>query len=54
MRLLLACQDREGGNPPPRAVVAFPQRAYSDDTRFQLTALGEAYLDALQAQTPAA
>ena len=52
VRLLQACETREGGSPPP-ALLAFPTRYYSDSDRFELTPLGEAVLEAT-APTPAA
>ena len=51
--LLQACEAREERTPPP-APIPFPARVYSDADRFELTAKGEAYLDGLQAPTPAA
>ena len=52
VRLLQACEAREGGSPPP-APLALPTRYYADSDRFELTPLGEAVLEAT-APTPVA
>jgi hypothetical protein len=44
VQMLQACEERERG-PEPEPPLALPSRCYSDDDRFELTAVGVAILD---------
>jgi hypothetical protein len=50
VQMLAECERRERGPEPPP--VPFPVRAYADDSRFELTVQGAAYLAALDAAAP--
>jgi hypothetical protein len=52
VEMLQACEQREWG--PEPLPIPFPQRAYADDERFELTGAGMAYLAALDGAEPAA
>jgi hypothetical protein len=53
VQMLQACEARERGPQPPPTPLAFPQRAYADDERFELTEAGASYLAALDASAAA-
>src|SRR3954471_13801711 len=53
VQMLQACEARGRGPQPPPTPLAFPQRAYADGDRFELTEAGAAYLAGLDAPAAA-